>query len=234
MKKILVADDEFLIRYSLSHILSTELVEVITVTTGREALQEISARDFDLCCLDIRLPDMNGMDIMKTVKKLAPKTKIIIMTGNEITEEMRKDIQENAELLLSKPFDLFKMKTFVDRILELEKPSCGGETNQVRHFEPFEYWLMNDQRRHERQRAVNRTAVATTQHEQEQSAEIIDISEGGMCVFTTCQMPDGTVLKICNDKSEQCNGVVRWSTMAESGDAYRTGIQFIPGKEPNS
>lgn len=205
--------------------LSSASVEVTSVMTGSEALQHIAKASFDLCCLDIHLPDVNGMEIMKTIRDIAPQTKIIMMTGGDVTSPMLKEIRKNSELLLSKPFDLFKVKMFVEGILS-GKPA---DTVHAGNYKAFEYRLMNDQRRHERHPVAKRIAYTPVsgQQEQEQTAEIVDISDGGMCLVTTYLMPRGVVLRICNNKTDHCAGTVRWSMQTGSDDLYRTGIQLM-------
>jgi len=72
LNRILIVDDERLIRQALSKTLNTEGVEVKTVTSGKEALDEIRSSFYDLCFLDINLVDAAGLAIMKTVRDLPP------------------------------------------------------------------------------------------------------------------------------------------------------------------
>jgi DNA-binding response OmpR family regulator len=137
MKNILIVDDEFLIRYSLSQTLIGDDREVITASNGREALLEVQGRCIDLCLLDLHLPDMNGLDIMRKLRDISPATKIIIITGSVITDAMMKSIQENAHLLLTKPFDIDEVKAFVDRLLVHTGPGCAVETTALLDNEPF-------------------------------------------------------------------------------------------------
>lgn len=206
----------------------------MAVQTGYQALTEITNGPFDLCCLDIHLPDINGLEIMKRIKAISPRTKIVMMTGGEVTSPMLNVIRKHSELLLSKPFDLFKVKELVKQILE-SGGAAPDETDLNRNYKAFEYWLMNDQRRHKRRpvgKPISYSPVSLEQEqEQEQTAEIIDISEGGMCLLTTYLLPQGVVLKICNNKTDCCTGTVRWSTRDGNDDQCRTGIQFVrPGR----
>ncbi len=66
MKKILIVDDEFLINYSLSATFQAKDTEVTTAADGATALKAISENHFDLCFLDIHLPDISGLEIMKS------------------------------------------------------------------------------------------------------------------------------------------------------------------------
>ncbi len=123
MKRILIVDDEHLIRHSLSAGLRQDDTTVEAVSCGKDALSEFERNFYNLCFLDIHLPDMNGLDIMKTVKKASPATKIVILTGSEVDAEMMKSIQENAHLLVAKPFDLDQIKTCTDHLLARGTPA---------------------------------------------------------------------------------------------------------------
>jgi two-component system response regulator PilR (NtrC family) len=122
MKRILIVDDESLIRYCLSMMLGSDDREVTAVANGRAALEEINEHHYDLCLLDVHLPDMNGLDIMKIMKIASPATKIIIMTASEIAGATMQSIRESAHWFISKPFDLFQVTASADDLLSLGTP----------------------------------------------------------------------------------------------------------------
>jgi len=115
MKNILIVDDEDLICYSLSAALRRNDTFVKTASCAQDALAEINRTFYNLCFLDIRLPDADGLELMKTVKETSPTTKIIIMTANEIEEDLMRDIQQNSWYFLPKPFELEAVRLLVDR-----------------------------------------------------------------------------------------------------------------------
>lgn len=221
LKKILIVDDEFLIRYSLSHMLQTASADVTAVASGREALQELSSLEFDLCCLDIHLPDINGIELMKQIKGRTPRTRVIMMTGGVLTKDMISDIHKNAVLLLSKPFDLFKVKTFVDHLL------AEGGSAPASAFPPLDCGLRSDQRRHERRRVAGTLSYSVLEPGGPQAATVLDISEDGMCLETASPLIAGRMISIANGSPEQCACTVRWSIKSESDASYRAGIQFV-------
>lgn len=146
MKKILVVDDEYLIRHSLAATFKDGQAAVMTASDGDAALKAINENSFDLCFLDIRLPDSNGLDIMKTLRRRSPCTQIVIMTASVITEEMMKSIQENARLLISKPFDLDHLKALVNRTLTTGNPLCRDEHAAPEDPGSFVQWIADDMR----------------------------------------------------------------------------------------
>jgi len=119
MKKILIVDDQRLLLYGLEKALKTETMEVTTTQTGDDALKEIASSSYDLCFLDICLPDMSGVDLLTKFKELSPATKVIMMTAGTLTESMKHSIEKNAYMFMPKPFDLLQVKMLAKRILEL-------------------------------------------------------------------------------------------------------------------
>ncbi len=232
MKKILVVDDEFLIIYSLSATFQTAGTEVITAPDGKTALKAISENHFDICFLDIHLPDINGLEIMKKLRYFSPGTKIVIMTGSEISDSMMKSIQENAHMLMAKPFDLDRIKEFVDRILTTGKPLYGDEYTAIKDHMSFIKWLADNNRKHERKpvsKCITCFSIPPLGGEETSdmlSAHVIDISEAGMCIRTDYLLKPGYLLRWSNSPLE-CTGIVRWSMSVGSMESYRAGIQFV-------
>lgn len=120
MKKILIVDDEELICWGLSriiHNLVTIESDVKAVNNAEEAAVEIDSCKYDLCFLDIHIPDGDGLDLMKRAKQSSPKTKVVMMTSYELDDSERKEIQENAYSFVPKPFDLVQLREVVESAL---------------------------------------------------------------------------------------------------------------------
>lgn len=118
MKRILIVDDEPLILYGIAKTLRG-LAEVKTVTTGDGAISEVRAFFYDLCFLDIYLPDMNGLDVMKRVKEISPETRIAIMTASHVNDDMKRAIEDGADYFVAKPFKLPQILVIAERALEV-------------------------------------------------------------------------------------------------------------------
>jgi DNA-binding NtrC family response regulator len=132
-KRILIVDDEPLILSQMSKALNVICGfhgEIMTAENGEDAIKEIDCCFYNICFLDIRLPDMNGLDVMKEIKKMSPDTGIAIMTGSYITADMQRTIDEGASLFLEKPFDFSRIKVFMNKVLGMggvlyrEQSSC--------------------------------------------------------------------------------------------------------------
>jgi CheY-like chemotaxis protein len=241
MKRILIVDDENLIRYSLSASLRQDDTYVKAVACGKDAIDEIDHIFYDLCFLDVNLPDINGLEIMKYIKKSSPATKIIIMTGGVVDEpEMLQSIQANANLLLPKPFDLDRIKLFVDRIIgqglsirRSEEQSYSGSEH-----EPFENWLREDKRLYQRKAVEQCTTCSVIVAENEQgernlTASVLDISDAGMRIRTDYGLKPGHLLRVSNSPALS-TGIVRWSKSAGAENSYHAGIQFVMPENPSN
>jgi DNA-binding response OmpR family regulator len=231
MEKFLVVDDEYLIGYSLAALFKDAKTEVMTAPDGGTALKAIDENQFDLCFLDINLPDINGLDLMMKLRYCSPGTKIVIMTASEITETMMKAIQENAHLLVSKPFELERMKDLVGRILAKDRPLFRDECAEIQECDSFIKWIADAQRKHERKPVSRNITCCPVSLRGEAtadvlSAHVVDISEAGMCVRTDCPLTPGHLLRLSDTAAER-TGIVRWSMNAGPAEACRAGIQFV-------
>jgi DNA-binding NtrC family response regulator len=110
MKKILLVDDEVFFLQIMNRALQNPSTDVMMVETGKAALQEVTATPYHLCFLDIRLPDLDGTEVLKRIAEISPTTKVIMMTTGDINDNMRHVIEKYAYMLLTKPFDLLQLR----------------------------------------------------------------------------------------------------------------------------
>ncbi|MDR1696396.1 MAG: response regulator [Endomicrobium sp.] len=103
---ILIADDEEGLRFSLASILEIEGHDVKTAENGLEALRVAGENDFDVAFFDIRMPEMNGVDAFKEMKKINPKTMVVMMTAYAMNDLVKESIKEGAFACISKPFEI--------------------------------------------------------------------------------------------------------------------------------
>lgn len=110
--KILVVDDELGPRESLRMILRDDY-EAMTAANGKEAIALLGTTEFDLVILDIRMPDINGTDLLKIVKEKAPSTEVIMITAYASVDTATKALREGALDYLIKPFELSTVRDIV-------------------------------------------------------------------------------------------------------------------------
>ena len=116
-QKILVVDDEPLIRELLMDFLSEEGYSVSEATDGKEAFEMIQKESFNLVLSDIRMPGMSGFDLVKFVKNHSQRIGFILMTGFS-TIYSEGDVRKiGADDYLPKPLDLSDLLEKVERVL---------------------------------------------------------------------------------------------------------------------
>ena len=119
MDNILVVDDERNIRTLCSRVLAGDQIEVHGVGTGKEGLQTADEVSPDLVLLDLRLPDMDGIDVLRALKSRHAETAVIIITGFGQIQSAVEAMKAGATDYLEKPFEhLDKLKLAVSRALE--------------------------------------------------------------------------------------------------------------------
>lgn len=104
MKRILVIDDELIIRSSCKKILAPEGYEVISAESGKEGIELFEKEAFNLILLDLKMPDMDGIEVLKIIKDKWPETKIIILTGYSTVETAVNTLRLGAFNFIEKPF----------------------------------------------------------------------------------------------------------------------------------
>jgi DNA-binding NtrC family response regulator len=102
--KILVIDDEGIVRTSCSRALSPEGYEVASAKNGSEALKLLEGGEFDIVLTDLKMPDMDGIEILRKVKEKWPETEVIIITGYQTVDTAVKSIKLGAFDYIEKPF----------------------------------------------------------------------------------------------------------------------------------
>ncbi len=231
MEKIIIVDDESLIRYSLASVFRGPQAEVFSVGTGKAALDVAQNHHLDLCFLDVHLPDMNGLDIMRTLRDISPWTRIVIMTGSELTDAEMSSLRENAHCLMSKPFDLDQVGSTSDRLL-----CAHGSPDEVQGAEKSTaesciLWIARDTRKHPRRPMTETlTGYATVPHGAAEpsriTADTLNISESGLCIVTASELKPGHLVRFPL-APVMGSSVVRWCLPSGAVGTYRAGIQFV-------
>jgi DNA-binding NtrC family response regulator len=117
-KKILVVDDEALIRDFLSEALNRAGYAADLASTGEEALEKIREREYDVVLTDVRMPNMDGMELLKNVKAYLPDAEVVIMTAYATHENAFEAGKLGAIDYIRKPFGPGEIEAKVKRALE--------------------------------------------------------------------------------------------------------------------
>ncbi|MEI7816004.1 MAG: sigma-54 dependent transcriptional regulator [Desulfuromonadales bacterium] len=102
--RLLIVDDEAVIRDGLKRILTGELFIVETCSSGFQAIEIMQQREFDLIITDLKMPGMSGMEVLKSVRTLQPDTPVILITGYASIDTAVEAIKNGASDYISKPF----------------------------------------------------------------------------------------------------------------------------------
>jgi len=111
---ILVVDDQFSDRETLKGILEDKGYRVTTARDGAEAIEMVKSRHYDIIFLDVRLPDMNGVETFEQVKKIDPQATVIMMTGYSEEALVKRALTQGAYTCIYKPFDMEKVIRLVE------------------------------------------------------------------------------------------------------------------------
>lgn len=118
MERILIVDDDLSLCHFLTKALSQKGYQVITCHSGREALDVVRGQETDLILLDNKLPDRNGLEILKEIKRDHPKVSVIIMTAFGTTGTAIEAMRFGAFDYILKPFELDEISELVAKGLE--------------------------------------------------------------------------------------------------------------------
>ena len=103
---ILLVDDEICYVNVLSNRLSKRNIIAAKAFSGTEAIRALRKKDFDVIILDLKLEDMDGIEVLKILKKMAPEVNVIMLTGHGSEEAAKDGIKEGAYDYLTKPCEL--------------------------------------------------------------------------------------------------------------------------------
>ena len=132
--KILVVDDDENIRNSMKTILEDEGYLVDLAATGSEAIQKTKKSAYNIALLDIRLPDMEGVELLKLIKGTLPRTRKIMMTGFPSMQNAIAALNKNADAYLIKPIDIENLLNTVKEQLQLQENEKEFSEQKVAEF----------------------------------------------------------------------------------------------------
>ena len=116
--KILIVDDEKLMRVSLEDKLTKEGYAVTSLSNAVEGVKMLQSTNFDAVLTDLRLPKMDGMDFLREIKKASPDTVVIIMTAYGSIENAVTAMKEGAYDYVTKPFSLEELTIKLQKALK--------------------------------------------------------------------------------------------------------------------
>src|SRR5687767_4508435 len=134
---ILIVDDEELVRWSLRERLRRDGHAISEAGTAASAVEQVAAGGVDLVLLDFRLPDGDGLAVLRRVKELAPETLVILMTAFSTVENAVEAMRLGAYHYVNKPFNLDEVALLVEKALETSR--LRREVRALRSSQSQEY-----------------------------------------------------------------------------------------------
>lgn len=122
-KSVLLIDDEVEFASTLAERLNLRGFSTCVLFDGETALARLGAESFDLVLLDVMLPGMHGLEVLRRIREMRPETPVILLTGHSSTKDGIEGMRQGAKSYLSKPIDL---RELLDVFTTLEKEKLNA------------------------------------------------------------------------------------------------------------
>lgn len=162
-RRILVVDDENHVRLSLKQVLEDAGYHVTTAESGPVALDHIEENKCDLILLDLRMPEMNGRDVLDIIKEHRLELPVVIVTAHGTVDEAIDMIREGAENFIHKPFTPKQIRTTVAQTFAQESPESVEAYDQ--HIEDARAGIRSEDYKQARQHVQEAFAIDATRPE---------------------------------------------------------------------
>jgi len=117
--KILLADDEDDVREVIEYCLNSWGFNVVAVTTGGEALRKITSEKFDGVLLDVKMPELTGIEVLEEVRRRGSRLPIIVITSSTSREAAIGSLAKGANEFILKPFEWEELKSKIQKVLSV-------------------------------------------------------------------------------------------------------------------
>ena len=119
--RMLLIDDEKGFVATLAKRLARRNIQATQAYSGREGIQALRRQDFDVVVLDLKMEDMDGLEVLKIIKIMAPEMPVIMLSGHASDEAARTGIEAGALDYLTKPYDLNELLDKINAVLGPKK-----------------------------------------------------------------------------------------------------------------
>ncbi|MFW6172918.1 MAG: response regulator [Elusimicrobiota bacterium] len=129
-KMVLIVDDEIGIRTSLSLNLEEGGLRVISAEDGKKAIDIISRKPADIVLMDIKLPDMDGIETIKKIREILPEgdmPEIIMMSGYDVNGKVKQAYSLGAKKFFKKPIDIEELKEEIENLVKKKKKETSSK-----------------------------------------------------------------------------------------------------------
>lgn len=115
--KILIVDDQFGIRMLLQELFQREGYQTFQAADGKKALEIVTTHDPDIVLLDMKIPGMDGLEILKHIKADDPDCKVLVMTAYGELGMIQEAMDMGAIAYVAKPFDIMELRDQINQLL---------------------------------------------------------------------------------------------------------------------
>ncbi len=129
MNRIMIVDDDILVRRSLQLLLQTEDYRILTCQSGKDGIENLLQFRPELVLLDLRLGDMDGLEVLRAIKQRDERTQVIMLTAYGTIENTVQAMRDGAFDYIQKPFDNRKLKELVKKALQVRQWNDNGLRN---------------------------------------------------------------------------------------------------------
>lgn len=156
--RLLVVEDEPAIQDMLAMCLAFVGYEVLRASSGAEAVAHADRSRIDLALLDVMLPDTNGVDLLRQLRKIHPDMAAVFVTARDALEDRLAGLTLGGDDYVTKPFSLEEVVARVGVVLRRTRPAARTETNRLTYAD-----LELDEDRHEVRRAGHLIVLSPTE-----------------------------------------------------------------------
>jgi len=104
--KVLIVDDEERFRATMCKLLTVRGLKAVTAGSGKEAIEKLRQNPYDVVILDVRMPEMGGVQVLSEIKKIDPQAEVIIMTGYASVDTAKEIMKLGAYDYVLKPYSV--------------------------------------------------------------------------------------------------------------------------------
>jgi CheY-like chemotaxis protein/anti-sigma regulatory factor (Ser/Thr protein kinase) len=138
MKTILVVDDDPVVHHLLAAVLASYDWQMESAYDGAEGLECVRRKPYDLVLTDVRMPCMDGLELLGRIRELRPDTKVMVMTAESTPDSVIASIRQQAFIYFSKPFSPSAVAEMMEQALQSSSPSWQDD---IEVFSAIPQWI---------------------------------------------------------------------------------------------
>ncbi len=118
MSNLLIVDDEQSYRQLLTLVFEGDGHKIRTAMNGRDALEQLQVEPAEVIITDVKMPDMNGIELLRAAREASPDVGVVLMTAFATVDTAREAFKLGADDFIQKPFDVEELKIIVKKAFE--------------------------------------------------------------------------------------------------------------------